>query len=357
MMLRLGQSLRISQSLQLRETMEIFLYQSLCITQKLRLILALYMKREGELTRLYRRALDKGLVKLYDKHGMKFEFALVSKDDLPECVKSCGMAFSHCVFKGFDALLFGQKYAVARGSWLLFVVYDMYPGIPESYIEYAAVHERGEQVTLGDHNLASKLEFSIAKIENNLVKYMTWIEEESPVKFADIFNYQTHLELPDSEEFRKDLETFTSFEEAEVVKGMIERFEWPFSLLQKLTLYKKRSDEVVEIAGQAMRTAEILVGEAGIPLVELIARVRDEVIGQLRLITKRQLGHYINFPYMEIFWWERRMRVDREFLKMLDLRKRISPDYDQEIIEADIASGLPRDNVLSFSFAEALRAL
>lgn len=354
----LGMSLRISQSLELRQSMELTLTQSLFITQQLKLALTLYIKRESELTRLYRNALKRGMVKLYDKHGMKFEYALVRAKDVPADLKVYGnWAFSHCLFKSFEALFFGKQYAMARGSWLLFVIYDMYPGMPEHYIEYAAVHERGEQVTLGDHNLASKFEFAIARKENNLVKYIAWLEEQCPAKFADVFSYQTHLELPAADEFQEVLESFSSSEEATKVRQMIEEFEWPYRLLQKLTLYKKRNEEVVEIATQALRVAEILAGESGLPLKELVGRVRVEVTKQLRFIIERELKCYISFPRLNALWRELRIGVDKKFVEMLNARQRSNPNYLQELIDASISDSLPRDGVLSLSFAEALQAL
>lgn len=356
--MHLGLSLRVSQSLVLRQSMELSLNQSLLIVQQLKLALTLYKKREGELTKLYRNALKRGMVKPYDKHDMKFEYALVRAKDVPVDLRAYGnWAFSHCLFKGFDAFCFGKQYAMARGSWLLFVVHDMYPDMPEHYIEYAAVHERGEQVTLGDHNLASKLEFAIAKKEENLVTYMAWLEEQCPAKFADVFGYQTHLELPAAAEFQEVIETFSSSEEATKVRQMIEEFEWPYRLLQKLTFYKKRGEEVVEIVTQALRVAEILAGERGMPLKELIDRVRTEVTKQLRLIVERELKRYISFPRLDAIWRELRIGVDKKFVEMLDARQRSNPNYLHELLDADVSDSLPRDGVLSLSFAEALEAL
>ncbi len=351
-----GMSLRVSQALRLRQDMEMTLSQSLSVTQKLRIALELYLKREDELTRLYRKALKRRMVKLYDKHGMKFEYALVNAQDVPADLKAYGnWAFSHCLFKPLEALLFGTRYAVSRGSWLLFVIYDMYPGMPEGYLEYAAVHERGEQVTLGDHNLASKLEFTIAREEGKLTEYMGWLEERCPAKFADVFSYQTHLDLPAADEFQEVLELSASTEEATKVRQMIEAFEWPYRLLQKLTFYKKRNEEVVEITTQALRVAEILASEGGMPLKELIERIRAEVVRSLRAVIERKLTRYISYPRLDGLWRELRIGVDQKFVEMLSRRK-LRPDYIQELTESGISGDLPRDGVLSLQFSEALHA-
>ncbi|MBI4708990.1 MAG: hypothetical protein HY764_02160 [Candidatus Portnoybacteria bacterium] len=356
--MHLGQCLVMSQSLELRQRLEIELTQSLSLMQQQKLELKLYVTRENELTRLYRKALGRRMVRLYDKHGMKFEYALVRVKDVPADLRADGnWAFSHCLFNGFEALLFGSRYAMARGSWLLFVIYDMYLDAPKHYIEYAAVHERGEQVTLGDHNLASKLEFAIAKKKNDLVKYMAWIEKNCPAKLADIFSYQTHLALPASDEFQELLELLSSSEETTMVRQMIEEFEWPFRLLQKLAFYKKRNEEVIEIITQALRDAEILASQRGAPLKELVGLIRNVIAMQLRFIAERKLESYINFPHINALWRELRIQVDREFSKMLSARKEINPNYFQEIIEANIVDSLHRNGVLSFSFPEALRSI
>jgi len=355
----LGISLKLSQSLELRQSMELALSQELFVAQQVKLALNLYQERESALTRLYKTALKRGMVRFYNKHGMKFKYTLVRAKDVPNDVdlKNCGCGFSHCLYNAFEALLLGRRHALARGSWLLFVVYDMYPNMSKHYIEYTAVHERGEQVTLGDHNLASKLEFAIAKKENRLTKYMKWIEENCPAKFADVFSYQTHLNLPDTKEFQKVLETFSSSEEATKIRQMIEEFEWPYRLLQKLTLYQKRNEEVVEIVTRALRVAEILVGESGLPLKELVSRVRDEVAKQLRLIVQRELKRYISFPRLNALWHELRIGVDKKFVEMLNVRRKVNPNYLQELVDAGISDSLPQDGVLSLSFTEALQAL
>jgi len=356
--MHLGLSLRVSQSLEQRLEMELALTESLFIVQSLKLELILYKKREDELTKLYKKALEGGMVKLYDKNGMKFEYALISVKDISEDLKFYGFAFSHCLSNSFDALFLGKKYAMARGSWLLFVVYDMYQNIQNSFIEFAAVHERGEQVTLGDHNLASKLEFAISKKENLLVKYMKWLEEYCPDKFADVFNYQTHLELPSDDKFQEILNSFVSSEEVVKIKEMIEEFEWPHRVIQKLTLYKNNNEKVVEIITRALHIAEVLAGEFLVPLKELVNRIRDEVTKQLRQIIYLDLRRYIGFAKIDSLWRELRIGVDNKFLEMINERQKIDMrKYVKEISDTKFNGELPKDGVLSFSFFKVLQSL
>lgn len=353
----LGMTLQVSQSLALRQKMETELTQNCVVTQEHKLVLTAYVQREREIRKLYRKALKRGMVKLYAKHGMKFEYALISAKDVPPGYEAYGWAFSHCLYNKFEALMLGSQYAMARGSWLLFVVYDAYPSMPHYCLEYSAVHERGEQVTLGNHNLASKLEFAIAKKEHKLSEYVAWIEEHDPAKFADIFSYQTHLEFPEEEGFQEILETFSSSEEAKKIRRMIEEFEWPHRILQRLSLYRRRNEEVIEIMTQAMRTAEFLADDSFAPLDFIIGQICSEVAKQLRSIVRRGLKRYVNLSRIDSLWHELRSGVDKKFVEMLHRRQALNPDYLQEFLDSGIDGALPRSGMLSHSFVEVLAAL
>jgi len=259
----MSMTLRVSQALELRQAMEIQLNQSLIVEQKIMLQLTLYQEREKTLTKLYAKALKRGDVKLYQKHGMKFEYALVNKNEVPESIlRECGSAFSHVLFNGFEALFMGTKYALSRGSWLLFVVRDFYQYTPPNFLEFWAVHERGEQVTLGDHNLATKLEFAIAAKEKKIRQYIKWLEKNSPDHLANVFAYQMHLELPDDDEFQKLLRLSLKTEEVQLIRQYIDEFQWPFSLLQKLSLYDKNNEKITQALRHASDTLAYFVSNS-----------------------------------------------------------------------------------------------
>lgn len=353
----LGLSMQISHVLSLRESLETSLEQSLLTIQEPKLSLLLYKKREEKLTRLYRQALRNGRVKKYQKHGIDFEYALLNKKDVPLEIEVYGWAFSHCLYNAFDAFLFSRAYALSRGSWLLFVVYDALPHIPQENIEYGAVHERGEQVTLGDHNLASKLEFSIAKKEKRLTKYMSWIEKNYPQKFADVFSYQTHLQLPASDVFQSILELSISSQEALSTKKLIESFHWPYKVLQRLSLYKKKNEEALRVIRKAFRLAEALV-DGSTPLVTIIENIKMIMEEELKSVEARKLSQYISYPKIQEVWNNLRLNLDNLFLEKLYTRQRRDKEnYIKEILEAGISDSLPRKGVLSFSFQEAFQAV
>lgn len=350
---------RQSLALEQRLAMEMRLGQRLSMGLKQTLRLELYRKREDAFTKLYKQALGLKMVRRYHKHGMQFEYALVQKKDLPDIVRESGeIAFSHCLYSGFDALFCGVKHALARGSWLLFVVVDAYPGMMESYIEYAAVHERGEQVTLGDHNLASKLEFSIARKEGKLTGYMAWLELVCPGKFADVFTYQRHLELPDSKSFSVVLNTFAESDEAKEVQRMIEEFEWPFRLLQKLTLYDDQNEQAIILVRQAWEDVSMISTAETPTIKELLNRMRETVAKRLAMVSSRNLRRYLSMPRIEKEWQAVRRFADQQFVAALAGRQRNDSErYMDQLIDAGIPDSIPRDGALSLTFAEALNSL
>ena len=349
----LGLGLEMSQALKLRQVLEASLELRVYISARLEL--KIYQQREQILTRLYRKALKKGNVREYNKHGMKFEFALVSIKDVPRQIyEQSGFAFSHCLMRRFDVLFQDQRYA--KGSWLLFVIYDMYPDMPTPVLEYAAVHERGEMVTFGDHNLASKLEFAIVVKEKKLKWYMNWIEDNCPEKFADVFIYQVHLQLPKSEEMEKLLKIFQTSEEAQKVKRMIEEFEWPYKVLQRLNKYRKANDEVSKIFILTFRAARTFVLQSHLLAIsETITKVRELIENGLQKIVDKGLQRYISTAYISNFWKRQRIDLDLTFFKMLDRKQKImnEKDYTGEVI--GFGGELPRDGILSMDFKEVLK--
>jgi len=359
----MGMSLYLvqSQALELRQTLECTLSQTLLVKQELKLTLALYQEREGICTKLYKDALKKGKVRQYQGHGMNFEFALVSKKDVPEYIyKQTGHAFSHCLMKGWDTLLGGGRYAMAKGSWLLFVIYDMYPEtLPDKVIEYSAVHERGEMITLGDHNLASKLEFAITAKEGKLRWYMEWIERTCPGKFADVFSYQVHLNLPESDELQKLLKVFQASEEAEYVRTIMEEFEWPYSILQRLSRYKKANDKVIKIIAETLQTAASKASILYPTISKIIARVREAIESGLQEITEKNLKKYISIVRVSDVWKDGRRELDKKFNETLVRMRQImtQDEYIRQLKELGITDSLSRDGKLAFNFSEVLPLL
>ena len=361
MSLQLRQSPRLEQrqSLEHRQKLEARLEQTLTIHQSLALTLEQYLAQEDLVTGLYKKALKEDRVGLYKGHGMEFEVACVSVEELPERLRRYGMAFSHCLYNVFDEFIGGTKYALSRGSWLLFVVYDMHPGTTTDYLGYAAVHERGEQVTLGDHNRASLLEFAVARAEKKLKAYMRWLEKHCPEKFADVFEYHTHLDFPDDAGFRAAVEAMAETDEARAVLDLIERFEWPISLLRKLEAYKKRGDEIAGVVSRALTVAEMAVDDLGGTVAERVAKLRELIREGLRPLKASGHIRYANTSRNQELWREQWRRVSQAFQKRLVARSRAIDQsaYVDELGAAGAEQGMPTDGVLSPHLEEVLRSL
>lgn len=237
----IGFNLSLSPVLTQRQEMEMRLEQSLPHKQVQKLELTLYMEREEEFKKLFRQALERDDICQYEKHGLHFQYARVQKQEVPFAAQGLGCGFAHCLYDQWDVLFYGHKVALARGSWLLFVVTDYFHphDFPAAYAEYVAVHEHGEEVTLGEHDLATRLEFSIAKKERKLTRYLTWLEEQAVEKFTDVFSKQTCLVLPDKEEFLQYLEMKSRQEYAARISDLIQGMEWPAVALRKLNKYAR----------------------------------------------------------------------------------------------------------------------
>ncbi len=349
--------LRQSQALSLRQELFHRLEQSLITKQEMRMELRQYQEREDTCTRLYENALKKGNVRRYQGHGMDFEFALVSTSDVPKRIyEESGPAFAHCLMNSWDVIIGGEKYAKAKGSWLLLVIYDMYPDTPAKILGYMAVHERGEMITLGEHHLATKLEFAIARREERLRGYMRWIEQNCPGKFADVFSYQTHIVLPESEELDQLLQTFLASEEAKRVRTMIEEFEWPYSILQRLNKYCRINEKVIAIIREAFRAAAVHVSQPGLKVIQMVAGAKQEIEKGFQRITEGDLNKYISVVRIEEPWREMRKELNDRFLETLNRKQKAmeQPAYIQEISIAGIVSSLPNEGIMSPNFKEAL---
>lgn len=353
----LGMSLVQSQALQLRQSIECSLSQNLMVTQKQMLSMMLYKKKEDELVALYKKALARGDVRLYDKHGLKFEIALVLQKEIPpEILKNCGPAFSHVLFSGFEMLFLGIKKALSRGSWLLFVAKD-YKSVPEKFLEYWAVHERGEQITLGDHNLATKLEFNIAAKEKTLRNYVKWLEENEPDHLANVFAYQMHLDMPDDDDFKNLLKTNQQSEEVQRLRELIEQTNWPYLVLQKLSLYEKMNKKIAKKIGQINNY--ILFALEKNSALDVIVEIEKGLIANFQEISALRkylsvLRHTVSWEYA-IKQLENKMSERRSRIGLISSEKtKAQTEFIDELKRLGIEiNSLPKKGIFSIDLTEA----
>lgn len=228
----MGLSLCLQQTCResIRQSLEAKLTLALRQRQAPKLELSQYLTYQDRMVGLYEDAKERGDVRSFRRHGLAFEYARLKREEAPDLVEEMGCGFACCRFHPL------REEVV---QWLLFVIPDFFAPLefPEAYVEYVAVHEHGEEITMGLHELATLLEFAIAKKEKKLTPYLNWLERHYAIKFADVFSRHAHVVLPDSENLQRIMGVYGQGEYAKHVRGFIESFAWPYRALQKLSRY------------------------------------------------------------------------------------------------------------------------
>jgi len=250
-MMRMELSQRQETRLDLEQKIEQKLNQQ--ITFKMEL--ALHLEHEDFINGLIRWASDNSTWTKYNEGGFNFDYARVPYELAKPIADIAGFGFAHCRYDPFDALINGKKIALARGAWSLFVVDDK---VPDEFKPFVALHERGEQISSGDHYFASQLEFASAASERLVKPYLKFIEKEAPTKFVDLTQKVLFPIIP--EELRDYIESLGNryAKETEVARDMIERKPIPISLLRKVTKYE---DATVELCDAIHRSIGLAQGE------------------------------------------------------------------------------------------------
>ena len=364
----MSQSLKLSQRLELRPQLTQKLEQAIKCKLAMKLALRLYLKREDEFKKLYLWAGEHGKLRNYNKHGMNFEYALVPYHKVPAgIVEDYGCAFSHCLYNGFEALFFGRRFALARGQWMMFVVEDAYGGLPYDAIQYAAAHERGEMCTLGDHSLATRLEFGVAAKERKLKWYLGWIEQTCPRKFADVFARQAHLQMPEDEEleasFDEAVQVFLASDEAKHVRQMIEDFEWPLPVLQRLNRYRQTNEKTLQLLTAGLTLTTNRIEDLGaIHPAELRNHILDMVERVLLRLVEADVMSYLSPSWIQEHWSTLTSDIREAHIKQIVHRRELIGQL-KALEELKGPSGkedlskLPTTGVLATQFTEVLQWL
>lgn len=266
-----------------------------------RLTLELYLEQEDVARRLWDGAASSGNIRTYQKHGLDFDYAVVNTRDVPaDIVRQCGHAFAHCLYDPFEALLFGKKYAMKRGQWMKFVVRGVHEPLPPEYTEYAAVHEYGEEVTAGEHDKASVLEWSVAKMERNLRRYLRWIEQNAPTKLMDLYAYSLYRDMM-PEEMLEIAETYAAGDERiQRVRELIESLGMPREAERIVERYAAKGEEIDELMsefhGKASGIDFHLTGLGNVERRFLMKYIMQHAVAE---IVRRRLDRYMYYPVVE----------------------------------------------------------
>jgi len=173
--MNLEMNMEMSHRMDQRQTLEQKLEARMEQQTKLEMVLAQYLLREDLITGLIRWADENMSWAEFDKSGFHFFYALVPYKLAKPIADIAGPGFAHCLYNPFEER--------GRGEWTLFVVPDM---VPKEFVDFVALHERGEELSSGNHYFASQLEFAYVGKRKKIRKYLDWIDKTYPSKFIDL---------------------------------------------------------------------------------------------------------------------------------------------------------------------------
>jgi len=211
----------------------------------------------------------KSLIKYVDKNnswsqfnqdGFDFTYGVVPYELAKPIAKEYGYAFSHCMYKGWDALLFGKKYALAQGDWVKFVVEEK---IPKDLVKYYAIHERGEELSLGNHYFASQLEFTYCNKNKDVRNYVDHIEETYPSKFVDLEEKILFPIIPEEllEIIANKEQSQQKKVELELAKKIIEQKPMPREVIRKMNVYSALTERVCGLIEKCGTKLQVGIGQ------------------------------------------------------------------------------------------------
>lgn len=241
------------QRLEHRQELEQKLEHKLEHQQKHEIKLEQYLHQEDFIKGLIRWTQENKAWVKFKKLGFDFKYASVPYKMAQPIADIAGCGFAHCMYDPFD---YGAGYS--RGSWTLFVVNDL---VPKNFHDLVAIHERGEQLSLGNHYFASKLEFAAAKEQSKLVKYVKFIDEEHPSKFYDVTQEVLFPILPD--DLRESLEENKVLDE-EVARAeeLIGKNPIHESVLRMVFKYEALNQHVYESLRKIIGPTQLAVANA-----------------------------------------------------------------------------------------------
>jgi hypothetical protein len=231
-------SQRMDQRMELEQRLEMKLEHQQTRIQTLQQ----YLEQEDVMTGLARWADEHDRWVTFDKAGFNFVYAALPYSVAKPVADKCGPGFAHCFHNG--------EGFYKRGQWRLFVVTDM---LPPEFVDFVAIHERGEQLSFANHFWASRLEFAHVKQQDKVRSYARWIDEKYPRKFNDLTQEVLFPILPDdlAEELRA--EAPREVDECRHAEDLIQRYGIPTLVLRHIDRYERATqramDSIADLVG------------------------------------------------------------------------------------------------------------
>lgn len=232
---------RMSQEMQQRMELEQILEMKLEQQLAMRMTLAQYLQYEDIFKGFIHYADDNNTWADFNKEGFSFRYARLPYRLAKPVADMTGPGFAHCWFNPLESTLLGEKYALSQGDWTLFLVRDK---VPSELHDFVALHERGEEISCGDHYFASQLEFALAAKRRKVRPYSGFIDQNFPTKFVDLTQKVNFPILP--EELLEFLSHQGKRNEVELdnAQRLIEEYPLPTPILKRMAKYEGTNQRV-----------------------------------------------------------------------------------------------------------------
>jgi len=268
-----------------------------------------YLEKERIIERFLEWADEHNSWREVNKGGFRFSYAGLPYRVAEPVARIAGAGFSHCFYSPFEALIHGEKIALAKGDWAKFLVTDMMP-VPR-LAEPVPMHELGEELSCGDHYLASQLEFAWAVRRRTVSDYFKFVNESYPSKLADLVQKNLHPMPQELKEFLKQQKAKKA-EQLQLAQDLIDNYPLPKRVMVKVDQYGGVSDVVCGIIeaeiGQAVNDIQSSLSITASPeaaagianrylsgVLQIIEPEYARVVSRARANEKlKMFEHYVN---------------------------------------------------------------
>lgn len=281
-------SLRQEQKLELEQRIE----QRVEQRQVMTIGLQQYLEQEDFFKGLIEWTNENNRWKEFKKWGFNFKYGSVPYEKVKHIADEYGFGFAHCFYESF--------FTFDKGDWSLFIVDDI---ISKEYEDIIALHERGEELSLGDHFFASKLEFAGVKRINKVRNYVKLIDNKYPTKFVDLAEKVFFPILPDDLRNYLEQRDKQHNKEIDIAEEMIEKYPLPESVMKLVVKYddinEKVEKEFNEFLGPCQKAIYHAVSLEGV--LNSINKIISDSIGNIpeeyiRVLVPRRMKARISIP-------------------------------------------------------------
>lgn len=217
----------------------------------------------------------------FDSGGFRFRYGNLPYSVAEPIADRTGPGFAYCMYEPFEAVIQSEGVALAKGDWTLFVVGDM---VPRDLVDFVAIHERGEELSWGNHYFASQLEFAFANKRHRLRRYVDFINRAHPSKFIDLTQEVMFPVLPDELIEYLEEQGLRNQGELRVAEALIEKYPLPRMVLRLMDKYEgatvRACDLINKLTGRVQAELRELKLTGRESYEEQVARVVNERLSE-----------------------------------------------------------------------------